>query len=204
MVYDLCIRDRETLSFVDGDGFRNFIKREFPGYIIPDRCRITEIFIPDRHTINSASVASLSTAFLNRVGPWRASAAPALTKRPPRGRRRIAHTSSCACTAPGQDRGGTLPEQAGGNWGETTGRRPRTGMRADGKRALSWAGGRCAERGACRARGAAQDRARPWGCVRRGMWRDGPPSARDGPGPRRQTAPARRCVPSRPGKPGSE
>ena len=43
LVYDLCIRDKEPLSFVDRDGFRNFIKREFPGYIVPDRHTIAEI-----------------------------------------------------------------------------------------------------------------------------------------------------------------
>ena len=29
LVYDFCIRDKEPLSFVDRDGFRNFLKREF-------------------------------------------------------------------------------------------------------------------------------------------------------------------------------
>ena len=37
------IRDKKPLSFVDRDGFRDFLKREFPGYIVPDRHTITEI-----------------------------------------------------------------------------------------------------------------------------------------------------------------
>ena len=65
--------------------------------------RYSVIIIPDRHTINSASVASLSTAFQvpSREGQWRASAAPALTKRLPRGRRRIPRHSRLAFDGPG-------------------------------------------------------------------------------------------------------
>ena len=43
MVYDLCILDKEPLSFINRDGFHNFFKREFPGYIVPDRHTIAEI-----------------------------------------------------------------------------------------------------------------------------------------------------------------
>ena len=157
----MCIWDKEPLSFVERDGFRNFIKREFPGYIIPDRHRITEIIIPDRHTMNSASAASLSTAFKfpSREGPWRASAqsaAPALTKRLSRGRRRIyaaplaarirragPRTSSRGGLSrmhrPGSC--GTLPEQAGGNWGETTGGCRGGHWHAGGREAGGWLSG---------------------------------------------------------------
>ena len=148
----------------------------------------------------------------SREGPWRASAAPALTKRLPRGRRRIPRHSLLAFDGPGA----VAADCRAGSAAHCRNKLAEIGERrrgaaedghAGGREAggwLSWSpGGRRAERGACRARGAAQDRARGLGTESAGgAWRDVPSSARDWQGPRRQTAPARRCVPSLPGRPG--
>ena len=43
MTYDLVIQDKEPLALFERKGFRRFIRREFPGYSIPDRDKVAQI-----------------------------------------------------------------------------------------------------------------------------------------------------------------
>jgi hypothetical protein len=43
MVFDFCVRDKEPMAIVEREGFRSFISREFPGYVIPDRRTVGDI-----------------------------------------------------------------------------------------------------------------------------------------------------------------
>ena len=41
--YDLIVQDKEPLALLERKGFRRFLKREFPGYSVPDRDKVAQI-----------------------------------------------------------------------------------------------------------------------------------------------------------------
>ena len=43
LTYDLIVQDKEPLALLERKGFRRFLKREFPGYSVPDRDKVAQI-----------------------------------------------------------------------------------------------------------------------------------------------------------------
>ena len=98
------IRDKEPLSFVDSDA-RDFAISSKGNFLdISSLIDIQSLRLSSQIDIQSTAPRwPLSTAFPIREVPWslRASAAPTLTKRLPRGRRRIPRHLRLAFNGPG-------------------------------------------------------------------------------------------------------